>query len=590
MIDSDKIINTLILLGSDPMIVALAIIVATFILEDAATIAAAMLASDGVLPVYLAIIALITGIVLGDVGLYGLGRLSTKSPWVRRLLQRRRAIDVRNWMVPRIFPMVFAARFIPGSRLPSYTASGLFGLPFGRFAMAAFLAVTLQTSLLFTLMIYFGIYFRDRLGGWRWVLAGGVVLVIIGISRRYRRALPSSSHSKGSRSNSRKTQWPTKHQRTTNKELNGPKIVAGIPGMPPIDLNQPPLSFYEFWPTWLFYIPIALTWGVLALRYRSITLPTVANPLFPEGDLTGESKSKILDLVLPEGKKWFARHVTLNRSHPSGAVVADIQRTMTRLSEAGISFPVVSKPDIGCRGVGVRLSKNEKELADYMANFPPGQTILFQEYIPYEPEAGIFYICLPGESKGFIFSITLKYFPRVIGDGRSTLRELIEKDPRAGRIKQVYLPRHASQLERVLPADETFRLNFAGSHSRGTIFRNGNAYITQTLCDTFDKVAKTVPGFYFGRFDVRFPDFKALQRGEDFKIVEINGAGGEATSIWDSATSLGDAYRTLIRQWSLLFRIGDLNRARGFRPVSLATLFRNYRLEKKLSKKYPLTE
>lgn len=590
MIDSDKIINTLILLGSDPLIVALAIIVATFILEDAATVAAAMLASDGVLPVSLAIIALITGIVLGDVGLYGLGRLSTKSPWIRGLLQRRRAIDARNWMVGRIIPMVFAARFIPGSRFPSYTAAGLFGLPFGRFAMAAFLAVTLQTSLLFTLMINFGIYFRDRLGGWRWVLAGGVVLAIIAVSRRYRGVFPSSKDSGGRMSNSRIKQGQTNHQRTGDRGLDSQKIVAGIPEMPPINLNQPPLSFYEFWPTWLFYIPIALTWGVLALRYRSITLPTVANPLFPEGDLTGESKSKILDQVLPEGRKWFARHVTLNRSHQAGAVATDLQHARTLLSEAGISFPVVTKPDIGCRGVGVRLSKNEKELADYMANFPPGQTILFQEYIPYEPEAGIFYIRLPGAPKGFIFSITLKYFPRVVGDGESTLRQLIEQDPRAGQIKHVYLPRHANQLERVLPAGETFRLNFAGSHSRGTIFRNGNAYITPSMCDTFHEVAKTIPEFYFGRFDVRFPDFKALQRGEDFKIVEINGAGGEATSIWDSATPLGDAYKTLIRQWSLLYRIGALNRARGFRPVSMATLFRNYRLEKQLSQIYPLTE
>jgi membrane protein DedA with SNARE-associated domain len=590
MIDSDTILNYLILLGTDPLTVALAILIATFILEDAATVGAAMLASDGVLPVYLAITSLIAGIVLGDIGLYGLGRLSTKSPWIRRMLRRRKVMDVRNWMTHRIFPMVFAARFIPGSRFPSYTASGLLGLPFRRFAMAAFLAVILQTSLLFSLMIYFGIYFRDRLGGWRWVLAGGVVLAIIGVSRRYRRAFPSPSYSESSMPNSRKKLWPTNHQISAKKESGRPKIVAGIPGMPPINLNQPPLSFYEFWPTWLFYIPIALTWGVLALRYRSITLPTVANPLFPEGDLTGESKSKILDIVQPEGKKWFARHVTLNRSHQLEAVAGDIERAMVVLSEAGISFPVVTKPDIGCRGVGVRLSKNEVELADYVANFPPGQTILFQEYIPYEPEAGIFYIRLPGESKGFIFSITLKYFPRVIGDGLSTLRELIEEDPRAGRIKHVYLPRHASQLERVLLPGETFRLNFAGSHSRGTIFRNGNIYITKSLCDTFDKVAKTIPEFYFGRFDVRFPDFETLQSGDEFKIVEINGAGGEATSIWDSATSLGDAYQTLIRQWSLLFRIGALNRARGFRPVSIATLFRNYRLEQELSRIYPLTE
>ena len=74
------------------------------------------------------------------------------------------------------------------------------------------------------------------------------------------------------------------------------------------------------------------------------------------------------------------------------------------------------------------------------------------------------------------------------------------------------------------------------------------------------------------------------------KIVEINGAGGEATSIWDSSTSLGSAYQTLIRQWAMLFRIGALKRVKGFRPVNIATLFRQYRLEQKLSRLYPLTE
>jgi membrane protein DedA with SNARE-associated domain len=590
MLENDQAINYLITLGTHPFIVALAILLATFILEDVATVTAGMLASDGILPIYLALFALISGIVLGDLGLYGLGHLSTKSPWVRRLLERRRAIDIRNFMDQSLVPMVFAARFIPGTRLPSYTASGLLGLPFWRFATAAFFAVILQTTLLFGVMVYFGINFRDQLGAWRWVLAGGIILALLYTSRVCRKGASTSKLTKRNTAKSNTSMGKKNSQDLDTDGLRHQQIVAGIPGMPPINLNQAPLSFYEFWPPWLFYLPIALTWGVLGLRYFSFTLPTIANPLFPEGDLTGESKSKILDLVLPEGKRWFARHATMKRSPQTGSDPQDMQRAMATIKDAGISFPVVTKPDIGCRGVGVRLSKNETDLTDYVANFPLGQTILFQEFTPYEPEAGIFYIRLPGAQKGSIFSITLKYFPRVVGDGHSTLRELIEKDPRAGKIKHVYLPRHAHNLESVLPLGESCRLNFAGSHSRGTIFRNGNAYISDELNEVFDKVAKTIPEFYFGRFDVRFPDFKTLEKGGEFKIVEVNGAGGEATSIWDSSTSLRDAYLTLIRQWDLLFRIGAQNRARGYRPVSMATLFRNYRLERKLSRLYPLTE
>jgi hypothetical protein len=380
---------------------------------------------------------------------------------------------------------------------------------------------------------------------------------------------------------------PASH-RTSIREK--PRIVAGVPGMPSIDVDQAPLSFFEFWPPRLFYIPIALTWVALSLRYLSPTLPTVANPLFPDGGFVGEPKSRILDLVSPEGKGWFARHVAFQRDPEGGLVAVETARALETMAAADLYLPVVAKPDLGCRGVGVRLITNELKLNHYIEHFPTGQTIVFQEYIPHEPEAGIFYIRRPGEAKGFIFSITLKYFPRVIGDGFSTLRELIEKDPRAGKIAHVYLPRHADRLDHVLRKGELFRLNFAGSHSRGTIFRNGNAYITPQMEEAIDRVAKTIPEFYFGRFDVRFPRFDKFQKGEDFKIVEINGASGEATSIWDSKTSLWEAYRTLIRQFCLLFEIGDRNRARGYRPIGLWWLFRLYRLEAKLTQRYPPTE
>ena len=45
-------------------------------------------------------------------------------------------------------------------------------------------------------------------------------------------------------------------------------------GMPPFEAGGPPLSFFEFWPPRVFYLPIALHWAWLSLRYCSATLPT----------------------------------------------------------------------------------------------------------------------------------------------------------------------------------------------------------------------------------------------------------------------------------------------------------------------------
>lgn len=51
---------------------ALAVIIGTFILEDATTMIAAMAVDEGRLSVPLALVALYIGVAVGDLGLYGL--------------------------------------------------------------------------------------------------------------------------------------------------------------------------------------------------------------------------------------------------------------------------------------------------------------------------------------------------------------------------------------------------------------------------------------------------------------------------------------------------------------------------------------
>lgn len=362
-------------------------------------------------------------------------------------------------------------------------------------------------------------------------------------------------------------------------------------GMPPLDMSGPPVSFFEFWPSWLFYAPIALQWCWLALRYRGPGLALLANPSFPDGGMAGESKLEIFDILEGKAKEATARWVPLTRTTADDADGAvDLETALSALRDKHIKLPIVAKPDIGCRGVGVQPIRSVEDLRAYLIGFPAGASMVLQEMIEHEAEAGVFYIRLPGETKGSIFSLTLKYFPHVIGDGVSTLKELISADGRAGVLQHIYLPRHSHQLGKVLPKGEPFRLAFAGSHSRGTIFRDGAAFITPQMEDAFDDVAKSIPEFYIGRFDVRFESMEKLQRGEGFKLMEINGAGGEATHIWDRKTTLRQAYATLFEQNRLLFEIGFRNRKRGFRPPSIWRLYEAFRREQNLYGRYPLTK
>lgn len=368
-----------------------------------------------------------------------------------------------------------------------------------------------------------------------------------------------------------------------------PRSVAPHAGMPPLDASANEVSWFEFAPARLFYTPVALYCAWLSLRHRGPTLLTGANPALPYSGLVGESKDAVLGAVSGPARQLISPYVRLTRWSGSGGAERTADDAAKSMNTAGLAFPLVAKPDIGMRGAGVQLVRSHEDLKAYIHEFPAGANFLLQALVDEEGEAGVFYVRHPGEERGRILSLTLKYFPHVTGDGRTILRDLILKDPRAGQVPHLYLERHRARLGEVIPAGESVRLAFAGNHCQGTIFRNGNREITEAMTSAFDAIAKSMGEFYVGRFDVRFGDFAAFREGHGFRIIEINGAGGEATHIWDSRTSLREAYATLMAQFGHLYRIGAENRRRGFAPTPLAALIRAWRREKKLTGHYPVT-
>ena len=84
-------------------------------------------------------------------------------------------------------------------------------------------------------------------------------------------------------------------------------------GMPPLDLEGAPLSFFEFWPMWAFYPPVMAYAAWLMLRYQGVLLPTAANPSFPGGGFYGESKAEILALAVRHAPEWVAPFIRIDR-------------------------------------------------------------------------------------------------------------------------------------------------------------------------------------------------------------------------------------------------------------------------------------
>lgn len=342
---------------------------------------------------------------------------------------------------------------------------------------------------------------------------------------------------------------------------------------------------WEFWPPYLFYPPVIAYIVYLGIKFKSLTLFTTANPSIPAGGFVGESKQAILNHLKNGGgaqsdASWLPDSLLILESDPSSR----LQNALSFIESKRLDFPIVLKPDAGQRGSGVVIIRSHPQLEEYLfsSSFP----VIVQEYVSGR-EFGVFYYRYPGDERGRIFSVTEKRMPVLIGDGRHTLEKLILEDDRAVCMADFYLRKNATKVMQIPRAGDEVALVEIGTHCRGAIFLDGNYTITPSLEKAIQRIADRFEGFFFGRFDIRVPSVDDLMKGQNLKVLELNGVTSEATHIYDPKLSLIDAYRVLLRQWRIAFEIGNLNRAAGVRPNSIVELIRMALDYRRLAQQHP---
>lgn len=232
-----------------------------------------------------------------------------------------------------------------------------------------------------------------------------------------------------------------------------------------------------------------------------------------------------------------------------------------------IGYPLIAKPNIGERGRGVEFIRDANQLNEYASKIKVD--FLLQEYVDHSIELGVFYIRRPNESIGSITSIVVKEFLSIRGDGVSTLRMLIQNTTRGSLQVEMDHKRLQPVIDTIPKEGETIVVEPIGNHCRGTKFLNGNDQIDDELNLAFDKLAKKIPNFYYGRFDLKCKSFDDLKKLENFKIVELNGVGAEPAHIYQPGFSLRKAYQTVFWHFSEMAKIGRTNRKSGIRYWTL---------------------
>jgi membrane protein DedA with SNARE-associated domain len=512
----------------------------TFVQEDVPTVTAALLAAAGHLTWGAAFWGCFLGIWIGDALLYGIARVFGRPllgrPFARRFFDAAVVQKSERWFEQRGAWLLVSSRFLPGSRLPTYLAAGFLKLHAGKFLLITAGAVGVWTTLIFIVARISGPAMLELLKRWNtgagalWLCIAAIIAAVFA----FRRAVTVRNRQRAAAFVQRWRHW-------------------------------------EFWPAWLFYAPVVVNYLRLAIRYRGLAIPTAANPGIFSGGIVGESKMATLR--------------DLQETSPDFVAKAEFVAT---INDVPNSYPLILKPDVGQRGVGVKLVRSRQGAAQYLnASTAP---LICQEYAAGPFEVGIFYYRFPDEAKGHIFAITEKVFPFVTGDGESTIEELIWRDRRARCMAKKYLQRLAERRVDVPAPGEKIKLVEAGNHAQGCIFQNGMRLWSKPLEERVDEISQKLEGFFIGRYDIRFASEEDLRAGRNFKIIELNGAASEATSIYDSRNSLISAYRTLFEQWALVFAIGAANCEAGSAPTELKHLWRKWRESSSMIATYPIAD
>lgn len=516
-----------------PWLLLSLLVLATLISEDLTCISAGLLVSQEAIAFLPATLACFTGIFIGDSLLYlaGLywGRPALNNAWVRRIISPDKTARAERFFQRRGPWLILATRFLPGSRVPTYFAAGAMHLRPAVFFLFFALGASLWTPILVGLAVLVGTNILSWLQGFSsfglplMVLTAGLLYFLV-------RWCESLFTWKGRR------RWVSLYHRLTR---------------------------WEFWPPLAVYPPVVLYYLWLGMKYRNLTLPSLANPLLPLGGWV-ESKSLILSQLADRSPEIVGSFRLISPE-------SDPQLRLQRALEAIPSWPVVIKPDQGERGTGVQILEKGDDLSAYLQNHP--EPLIIQQYHG-GLEFGIYWERDLNSKLGTITSLALKKPLSLVGDGHRTLEELILAHPRAVCKVDAFLKRFPHAGNHIPSAGEVISLAPIGSHSTGAVFWNRPDLRTPALTEALNELLGDLPGFSLGRFDLKAPTEDDLKAGRNLRIIELNGITSEPSHIYHPHYPYWKGIRDLCRQWKRAFQWGDAFRKQGFQPPPLSLLVR----------------
>ena len=303
-----------------------------------------------------------------------------------------------------------------------------------------------------------------------------------------------------------------------------------------------------------------LEFSILSSWHSEITIQ-VFNPMMECSDFLDSSK--------------FESYSHLPKVYLPNTVFIEEQTSISRINnimkEGNLEFPCIAKPNFWRRWKGIQPLHNQAELVEYFREHWEHQTIL-QEFLDREIEVAVMYVRIPGK-KWKVTGIMQRNFLTVEWDWDSTLRELIEKHPRAQRYLRILKKMNRHQLNYIPSKGEMVNWMPVWSHSRWTQFIDISELITTKIEERFDEIASHFKwGYNFGRYDIKLNKISDLENWP-MKILDINWAAAEPAHAYDPKYNIVEWYKEFMWHRKQIFEIGQINQKKWIPYRTLKEFF-----------------
>lgn len=297
-----------------------------------------------------------------------------------------------------------------------------------------------------------------------------------------------------------------------------------------------------YWTSQHFYWQSMYHYLMNGARFRSMTFFSACNPAIDLGGMLYDRKTDIYDL-LPQ-------HIV-----PATTIITSREASRTFIEQNNLSFPLIVKPNVGLKGFKVYKISDEAELkAFFDENDVHAREWLLQEYLDFDKEFSVLFYRYPQRQKVGVSSFIEKTYPYVVGDGKTTLRKLIEAYNNPFLLKENVYKRLAEDLDSVPANGQKVILDYIGNYSRGAKFHSKMEYVSEEMSSMLSSLFQKADGLNFFRIDLKSNSVEDFLRG-DFKVLEINGMKSEPLHIYDDESSFLDNSRIIREHWSIIENI-----------------------------------